>query len=97
MYRAVDEKKPQVVSYVLALGLKLERLAIERALDVKSVDIFQAFIDNGWDINAPLGELESPPLAYVLPSALVPPSFSFLHICLCNALPDMLTDSSVVL
>ena len=67
LYQAIEENQAQIVSYVLGLGLKLQRLAIERALDVGSIDVFQAFIDNGWDINAPLGELEPPPLAYVLP------------------------------
>ena len=63
LYRAIEENQAQIVSYVLGLGLKLERLAIERALDVGSIDVFQAFIDNGWEINAPLGELEPPALA----------------------------------
>ena len=66
LYRAIEENQAQIVSYVLGLGLKLERLAVERALDVGSADIFGAFVDHGWDINAPLGEQEPPPLAYVL-------------------------------
>lgn len=82
MYTAIEEEKPQIVSYVLGLGLKLGRLAIERALDVMSVDIFQAFIDSGWDRNAPLGQLRPPPLAYVLPLPYVlHPSHPLIYSC----------------
>ena len=67
IYTAIEKQHSQIVSYVLGLGLKMERLAIEMALEGDpSSDIFQAFIDNGWDINAPLGEVEPPTLAYVL-------------------------------
>ncbi len=90
-YTAIEKNEPQIVSYVLGLGLKLERLAVERALDVESLDIFQAFIDNGWDINAPLGEIEPPPLACVLPLPyFLHPSFPL--VCVSNTVPHMLTD-----
>ena len=42
-YRAIDGKQAQLVSYILGLGLKLERLAIERALDAGSADVHPAF------------------------------------------------------
>ena len=81
LYRAIEKNQAQIVSYVLGLGLKLGRLAIEKALDVRSVDVFRAFIDNGWDINAPLGEIEPPPLAYVLPLPdFLHPSHSLIHV-----------------
>ncbi len=62
LYIAIEESKPQLVSYVLSRGLKPEPFATLKALDVGSIEIFQALFDNGWEINAPLAPNMSPPL-----------------------------------
>ncbi|KAL8814655.1 MAG: hypothetical protein Q9223_006139, partial [Gallowayella weberi] len=64
--KAIEQSKPAMVSRALDLGLKLGRFHIERALDNPSAEVFQAFHDHGWDLNAPLSETEPPVLAYVI-------------------------------
>lgn len=63
---AIEQQNIQLVSYVLSHGIRIEVYAIHRALDLESIPIFQTFLDNGWDINEPLGETSPPALAYVL-------------------------------
>ena len=63
MALAIEDGHPSIVSRVLGLGLKLSRLHIEMALDNPSAEIFQAFLDHGWDLNAPLSGIEPPVLA----------------------------------
>lgn len=60
---AIEERKPQVVSCVLNYGLTIGVASVHLALDAESSDVFQAFVDSGWDINAPLGRAYPPPLA----------------------------------
>lgn len=84
LIRAIEENKSHIVSYVLGTGLNLGTLAIRTALDNKSsIETFQVFFENGWDINAPLGEIEPPALAYVLPqsSRSLMLSHVFRHSC----------------
>ncbi|KAI4117143.1 MAG: hypothetical protein LQ338_007602 [Usnochroma carphineum] len=63
---AIEKGNPEIVSDVLDRGLKIELYAVMLALDLQSMEVFQVFIDHGWDINMPLGETTPPCLAYVL-------------------------------
>lgn len=60
----LSEDNPQIVSSVLDSGLKIELYAVLGAVDIKSIGVFQAFVDHGWDINEPLGETMPPALSY---------------------------------
>jgi hypothetical protein len=62
---AIEKANIQLVVYVLDLGLKVEMYAVVGALDIMSVEIFQALFDHGWNINQPLYHSSPPALAYV--------------------------------
>ena len=81
LYKAIEEDKAQLVSYVLGRGLKPQPLARLKALDTSSIDIFQALFEHGWDIDAPLAPKMSPPLWFVCPrpSILWPENHRFLQ------------------
>ncbi len=63
--KAIEKANIQLVAYVLDLGLKVEMYAVMGALDIMSIEVFQAFIDHGWNINQPLWQSIPPALAYV--------------------------------
>jgi len=66
LYKAIEENKAEVVSYVLSRGLKPQPFATLKALDAGSIDIFQALFDHGWDVDASLAPNMCPPFWFVL-------------------------------
>ena len=61
---AISKRNIRLVSLALDSGMKVEVYAVMMALDIESIEVFQAFIDHGWDINMPLSETQPPLLAY---------------------------------
>lgn len=62
---SIRKKQVDVLSCVLSFGMKINGSGISDAIDARSQGVFQAFLDNGWDINTPLSGMEPPALAYV--------------------------------
>ena len=66
-HHAIRKSKGAIVSYLMDEGILMSVPALDDALEYKaSVEVFQAFLDHGWNINEPLDEKAPPPLAYVL-------------------------------
>lgn len=81
---AIEKRDAQPISFVLDFGLKVELYAMMGALDVESVEVFQAFIDHGWSINELIGHNQPPYLAYESPSRTRYYSPFLKHVLACN-------------
>ncbi|KAI0177045.1 hypothetical protein BJ166DRAFT_506011 [Pestalotiopsis sp. NC0098] len=68
LYQAIRLDRADVVDYLFTQGIRICLLAVWEAVASKcSSRTWQAFLDHGYDINAPLSNASDPPaLAYVL-------------------------------
>ncbi|KAI0127990.1 hypothetical protein BJ170DRAFT_595832 [Xylariales sp. AK1849] len=68
LYQAIRLDRADVVNYLLTQGIRICRLAVWEAVSSKSLQgTWQALLDHGLDINAPLNDSsDPPPLAFVL-------------------------------
>ncbi|KAI1857131.1 hypothetical protein JX265_011332 [Neoarthrinium moseri] len=68
LYQAIRLDRADIVAYLLTQGIKMCRLAVWEAVSSKSSPgTWQALLDHGLDINAPLNNSsDPPPLAFVL-------------------------------
>lgn len=60
---AIEYDKPEIVRYLLCLGIPLEPMHIQKAIETKSTSIFDVLINHNWDINQSLGDFKPPALA----------------------------------
>lgn len=62
-YHAIRESRGSIVEYLLQQGIQMCTLAVWEAVEHNvSTDVWQAFVDSGWNINEPLGTKRCPPL-----------------------------------
>ena len=64
LFQALDLGNVSEVSRVLAQGESIDNGHIEQATSLRSLPIFQALFDHGWDVNRSFNKLCSPPLGY---------------------------------
>ena len=62
LYHALDHKEVEIVRFVLDCGLEISLPEVCLFVRSRSIDILEALLDHGWDINMPLAEHMSPPL-----------------------------------
>lgn len=64
-HHAVRKNKGKIVSYLMDEGIQMSEAALRDALDFHATsDVYEAFFDHGWDINADLRGTPTP-LTYV--------------------------------
>jgi hypothetical protein len=63
LFSAVQSARPEIIKLLLSEGLVMNEMYIEQAIETRSREVFQAFIDSGWDVNTPWDELHPPVLA----------------------------------
>ena len=63
LHAAIENNQPRAVSFLLDHYHPIRRPDVEKAIKVQSEEIFQVFLDHGWDINEPLGGNEPPALS----------------------------------
>ena len=64
LYLAASSKHASIVSYLLSQGLYVGKEGLMVAVKAKSTDVFQAYLDNGWDINQNFGLAGGPALTF---------------------------------
>lgn len=62
-WAAIEFKNLGIVSRLLEQGIAVERGAVHEAIRAGSVEVFERFLEYGWDINMPLGGQDPPALA----------------------------------
>jgi hypothetical protein len=60
---AVQSARPKIIKLLLSRGLVMNEMYISQAILTPSKEVFQAFLESGWDINAPLNSFHPPMLA----------------------------------
>ncbi|RLM00455.1 hypothetical protein CFD26_106099 [Aspergillus turcosus] len=63
---AIAYDRPEIVSYLLDVGIPLSLVHIQQATETKSAAISDVFLRHGWNINEPLSETQPPALAFVV-------------------------------
>ncbi|KAL1637624.1 hypothetical protein SLS58_009227 [Diplodia intermedia] len=66
---AIEYNQPEIVRYLLSLGIPLERMHVEQAIKTESIPIFNVLLHHGWKINQPMGNYAPPALAAALDSS----------------------------
>lgn len=60
---AVVQDRPQIVSFLLDMGVPVSEVVVKYALEAKSTAIFEVLLEHNWDFQEPMSELNPPPLA----------------------------------
>ncbi|KAI1666360.1 Ankyrin repeat protein [Pyrenophora tritici-repentis] len=63
LFSAVRHARPQIIKLLFSRGLAMNQMYIKQAIQTRSRDVFQAFIDSGWDVNEPWVNFHPPVLA----------------------------------
>lgn len=63
LFAAVQYARPRIFTLLLSQGLQLHPMYVEQAVSTGSKEVFQAFLDNGWNVNEPLYSFRPPVLA----------------------------------
>jgi hypothetical protein len=48
---AVQSARPKIIKLLLSRGLRMNEMYIRQAIKTRSKEVFEAFIENGWDVN----------------------------------------------
>jgi hypothetical protein len=62
---AINNNHPVVVAYLFFMRVGKPSDYIYNALRLKSMNMFQVFLDYGWDINQPVHQMSTPILGWV--------------------------------
>ena len=62
MVQATKRNSAQFIKELLHRGMPVDPLYVLEAIKMKAKDASEAFLDNGWDINQPISELNPPVL-----------------------------------
>ena len=62
---ALAYDRPEIVSYLLDIGIPWALVHVQQAIETKSATLFDVFLRHVWNINEPLGETQPPAFAYV--------------------------------
>lgn len=60
---AVQSARPEIIKLLLSEGLVMNEMYIRQAIETRSKEVFQAFIESGWDVNMIWDNLHPPVLA----------------------------------
>ncbi|KAE8832169.1 hypothetical protein P3342_013139 [Pyrenophora teres f. teres] len=63
LFSAVRYARPQIIKLLFSRGLAMNQMYIKQAIQTRSKDVFQAFIESGWDVNKPWVNFHPPVLA----------------------------------
>lgn len=49
---AVQSARPEIIKLLLSRGLVMNEMYIRQAIETKLKEVFEAFLESGWDVNA---------------------------------------------
>ena len=64
LHAAIENHRPSIVSVLCDQGLRPDYHSFKAALDLKSIEILQIFLNHKWNINRHLFHSMIPPLSY---------------------------------
>ncbi|KAF1958345.1 ankyrin [Byssothecium circinans] len=60
---AVQSARPHIIKLLLSRGLEMNEMYIKQAIQTRSKEVFQAFLESGWDVNMLWDNFHPPILA----------------------------------
>lgn len=60
---AVQSARPEIIKLLLSRGMVMNEMYIRQAIETRSKEVFQAFLDSGWDVNTLWDNFYPPVLA----------------------------------